>query len=126
MAIDLSELTYDEDFCTTFRIEKHETTWNMGRPETSSTVIPVTGIVMPSSAEDIEMLEEGDRKHGLKSFYTNMAYMDVSGTLTTSDVVIWNGKRYKLLHVFDYTPNGYCKAIGDLIGGDAGGDIQGA
>jgi hypothetical protein len=29
---------------------------------------------------------------------------------------VWKGGRYKLLHVFDYSENGYWKAIGDWQG----------
>ena len=117
--IDLSELTYDEDFCTTFSIE-HETagTWSRGVYSSQKEVVTVTGIVSPSNAADIETVEEGDRKHGLKTFYTNMLPFAVTNTLTTSDVIVWDGKRYKLLHVFDYKANGYFKAIGELLGAD--------
>lgn len=119
MAIDLSELTYDLDFCTQFQIEKQsDHVWEKGRQTTTKTRITVTGIASPSSAEDVEVLDVGDRKHGTKTFYTNMKDFKPTDTLTTSDAVIWNGKKYKLLHVFDYRPNGYMKAIGELLGGD--------
>ena len=127
MAIDLSELTYDPDFCTTFQIENHSLTWEKGRPATSSTTITVTGIAGPSSPKDLEMVEEGDRVHGPKTFWTAMAAMKISDTLTTSDVIIWRGQRYKLLHVWDYTDNGFIKAIGDRLGEEEvpDADVQG-
>ena len=124
MAIDLSELTYDPDFCTTFQIEKHSLTWEKGRPATSSTTITVTGIAGPSSPKDLEMVEEGDRVHGPKTFWTSMAAMKISDTLTTSDVIIWRGQRYKLLHVWDYTDNGFIKAIGDRRGEEDAPDAK--
>ena len=63
------------------------------------------------------MLELADHKHGTKTFYTNEVELEVSDTEKTSDTIVWKGNRYKLLHVFDYSANGYWKAIGDLQGG---------
>lgn len=116
--IDLSELTYDPDFCTTFIVEKHTDTWAEGRPVSVAIErIPVTGIVAPSSPKDVEMLDIADRKHGTKTFYTNELELEVTDTEKLSDTIVWKGNRYKLLHVFDYSANGYWKAIGDLQGG---------
>lgn len=117
MAIDVSELLTDEDFCTTFTVEKESTpVWKAGRLTAEKERFTVTGIVLPSSSEDIELLEEGDRRQGLKSFYTNEVPLSVSNTETRSDIILWKGQRYKLLHAFDYSLNGYYKAIGSRIG----------
>lgn len=115
--IDLTELMYDSDFCTTFVVEKHQQTWSEGELVTLTTPTTVTGIVAPSSPKDVEMLEVGDRKHGTKTFYTNEIELEVTDTEKTSDTIVWKGNRYKLLHVFDYSENGFWKAIGDLQGG---------
>ena len=115
--IDLTELTYDSDFCTTFVVEKHQQSWSEGELVTLTTPTTVTGIVAPSSPKDVEMLEVGDRKHGTKTFYTNEIELEVTDTEKTSDTIVWKGNRYKLLHVFDYSENGFWKAIGDLQGG---------
>ncbi len=117
--IDLSELTYDPDFCTTFTVEKHTVTWVEGDSITTVTPMTVTGIVAPSSPQDVELLDLADHKHGTKTFYTNAVELRVTDTETTSDTIIWKGNRYKLLHAFDYSANGYWKAIGDLQGGAA-------
>ena len=115
--IDLEELTFDPDFCTTFVVEKHVVTWVEGTPQ--ETLVPrrVTGIAAPSSPKDVEMLDLADRKHGTKTFYTNEIELEVTDTEKTSDTIVWKGNRYKLLHVFDYSANGFWKAIGDLLGG---------
>ena len=116
--INLEELTFDPDFCTTFTVEKHSAVWHEGMQVETATTIEVTGIVAPSSAKDVEMLELADHKHGTKTFYTNEVELEVSDTEKTSDTIVWKGNRYKLLHVFDYSANGYWKAIGDLQGGE--------
>ena len=120
--INLQELTYDPDFCTTFVVEKRTTAWEEGTPVTTITTRKVTGIAAPSSPKDVELLDLADHKHGTKTFYTNEVELCVTDTETTSDTIVWNGGRYKLLHVFDYSANGYWKAIGDWQGevhGDA-------
>ena len=121
MAIDLSELTYDPDFCTNFIIETHENAWIKGAPSTISERTQVIGIVAPSSSKDIELVEAGDRRHGIKTFYTNAHGFLVSNSEKIADFVIWNGEKYKLIHVWNYSANGYWKAIGELMGADDGG-----
>lgn len=118
MAIDLGELIHDPDFCTTFKVVKQgEPTWVQGVATQTPTEIIVEGIVGPSSAKDLELLPEGDRQTGMKTFYTDCCSLDVTDTEATSDVCIWRGNRYKLIHAFDYSDNGYYKAIGTLLGG---------
>lgn len=120
--IDVGLLIHDSDFCTEFNIVRTTgNTWFEGEQITSTDTFSVEGIVMPSSSKDIDMLPEGDRRHGMKSFYTDAATpMHVTDTETISDICIYQGLRYKLLHVFDYSANGYYKAIGELAG-DADG-----
>ncbi|MBR1696363.1 MAG: hypothetical protein IJ709_13415 [Selenomonas sp.] len=115
--INLEELTFDPDFCTTFTVEKHSGVWHEGKQAETATTIEVTLIVPPSSAKDVQMMELAHDKHGTKTFYTNEVELEVSDTEKTSDTIVWKGNRYKLLHVFDYSANGYWKAIGDLKGG---------
>jgi len=112
--INLEELTFDPDFCTTFVVEKHVVTWVEGEPvDAGVTSTKVTGIAAPSSPKDVEMLDLADHKHGTKTFYTNEVELCITDTENTSDTIVWRGGRYKLLHVFDYSDNGYWKAIGD-------------
>ena len=117
----MEELTFDPDFCTTFTVEKHTETWNEGTPTTTVEQITVTGIAAPSSPKDVEMLDLADRVHGTKTFYTDEVELEVTDTEKTSDTIVWKGKRYKLLHVWDYSENGFWKAIGDLQGGAGDG-----
>jgi hypothetical protein len=114
--INLEELTFDPDFCTTFVVEKHISTWVEGESVETVTSTKVTGIVAPSSPKDVEMLDLGDHKHGTKTFYTNEVELCITNTENTSDTIVWKNGRYKLLHVFDYSDNGYWKAIGDWQG----------
>ena len=113
----LAELTYDDDFCTSFIVEKRsDPVWVKGVQTATITQIKVTGIVAPASSKDLELLEEGDRKHGMKTFETAMCTLRVTDTENTSDTIIWNGSRYKLVQAWDYSQWGYYKAIGELLG----------
>ena len=109
----LEQLTFDPDFCTTFIVEKHQETWVEGESVPTVISTTVTGIAAPSSPKDVEMLDLADHKHGTKTFYTNEIELEITDTEKTSDTIVWKGGRYKLLHVFDYSENGYWKAIGD-------------
>ena len=115
--INLNELLHDDDFCCTFQIVRKITTWDNGRPVYSDVTITVEGIVLPSSSKDVELIPEADRRHGLKTFYTDYDKpLNVSGTGTISDFCVWKGKRYKLISDWDYSANGFYKAVGELLG----------
>lgn len=116
--IDVSELLCDPDLCTAFTIVRHgggrweKRRWTGETPER----IEAVGIVTATAGKDLERLPEGDRAHGLKTFYTAQE-LRLTGQEATSDLCEYRGRCYRLLQVFDYSQNGYYKAIGTLIGG---------
>lgn len=114
--INLNELIHDADFNTTFTIRRQaQGTFVKGRYQTTTEDITVTGIVAPASGKDLELLPEGDRESGMKTFYTEVP-MYVTGKGSVSDVCIFRGQTYKLTSVNDYSSNGYWKALGTLRG----------
>lgn len=116
MSIDVSELVHDPDFCTRFTvIRMGEPTWEKGRQIQVRAQVTVEGIVEPSSSADIELLDTADRIAGAKTFITDEVPLRVTDTETTSDRCIYRGRVYKLLQAFDYSDNGYYKAIGTVI-----------
>jgi hypothetical protein len=122
MAIDVSEIVHDPDFCTAFTVIKQgESEWVRGVLQRKTTETTVEGIVQPSSSKDLELLDTADRVNGMKTFITDAVSLDVSSTEKTSDVCVWKGKRYKLIQAFDYAANGYYKAIGALMGEEDSG-----
>ena len=122
MAIDVSEIVHDPDFCTTFTVIKQgESEWVRGALQRKTTETTVEGIVQPSSSKDLELLDTADRVNGMKTFITDAVNLDVSDTEKTSDVCVWKGQRYKLIQTFDYAANGYYKAIGVLLGEEDSG-----
>ena len=122
MAIDVSEIVHDPDFCNTFTVIKQgESEWVRGVLQRKTTETTVEGIVQPSSSKDLELLDTADRVNGMKTFITDEVSLDVSSTEKTSDVCVWKGQRYKLIQIFDYAANGYYKAIGALMGEEDSG-----
>lgn len=116
MSIDVSELVHDPDFCTRFTvIRMGEPTWEKGRQIQVRAQVTVEGIVEPASSADIELLDTADRITGAKTFITDEVPLRVTDTETTSDRCVYRGRVYKLLQAFDYSDNGYYKAIGTVI-----------
>lgn len=114
--IDMAEMLHDPDFCTTFIvIRKIPGEWIQGEQLQTERRLYIEGIVLPSSSKDIDMLPEGDRRSGLKTFFAEEE-LKVTDTETTSDICVFKGRYYKLIHVFDYEANGFYKAIGTLAG----------
>lgn len=92
-----------------------EPTWEKGRQIQIRAQVTVEGIVEPASSADIELLDTADRITGAKTFITDEVPLRVTDTETTSDRCVYRGRVYKLLQAFDYSDNGYCKAIGTVI-----------
>lgn len=113
--IDMQEMLHDPDFCSLFTVTRKKSEWVEGEQISSTSSFITEGIVLPSTSKDIEMLSEGDRQQGLKTFFAEVP-LYVTDTKETSDVCAYRGKRYKLLQVFDYSDNGFYKAIGTMIG----------
>ncbi len=113
--IDLSELLEDPDFCDTYKVLRKRSYWNEGKQVSDIDEFTVEGIVLPSTSKDIDMLPEGDRQHGLKTFFSPVP-LHVTDTEETSDICVYRGQQYKLLSAFDYQSNGFYKAIGTLTG----------
>lgn len=114
--IDISELLYDLDFCEEFKILRGTGAWVNHRWEEVEEIIAVMGIATSVSKKDFEMLAEGDRVSGLRTFYTKDEIRGSSGE-NTSDIFEYRGEQYKIIQVFNYSNNGFYKAIGGLIGG---------
>lgn len=113
--ISLQEMLHDPDFCATYQIIRKKSKWVEGEQVSEKITITVEGIALPSTSDEIEMVPEGDRQHGLKTFYAEVP-LHITDTKETSDVCVYRGKRYKLLQIFDYRDNGFYKAIGTLVG----------
>lgn len=114
--IDMSELLYDQDFCEEFKILRSSGQYVNHRWQPSTEVINVTGIATTVNSKDFDMLPEGERVSGLRTFYSMQELRGSSGE-ATADICEYHGQQYRLFQIFDYSNNGFYKAIGKLIGG---------
>lgn len=126
MAIDLSELIHDADFNTTFKVKKViGTYWERGIATEKRSSLTVTGIVLPASPHDLEMLPEGDRVKGAKTFVTDAIPLEIGNTHRTADICEWGGRDYKIISAWDYSIGSYYKALGTLVSEDNNAKLQG-
>lgn len=111
----LTELLHDKDFCTTFEIISIEGRFNEGVFNQEFVKKQVIGIARPSSADDLDILPEGDRMKGNMSFYTTEPLVFAPKTATLQ--IQWHNRRYKIVHCENFIENGFFKAIGQLMDG---------
>lgn len=85
--------------------------------------IPFRGVIINASPKEVEMFPEGDRIINAINVYTkNEIYTshgpDAQNKKGISDEIEWNGKRYKVMTVNNYSDYGYYKTIAVYTGGD--------
>ena len=72
------------------------------------------GVVSTPSGKELEMIPEADRAHELRTFHsTRPLYTTQLNPVPgmTSDILIWNGVKFRVLIVRNYSNRGYWKAI---------------
>lgn len=114
--IDLSELMHDPDFCESFVIRYQKGKWQDGKFVTIPEEQKVTGIVEPTSGDDLSQLPEADRVSGLMTFYTREV-LTLGNENQCSTEIISRGRIYKIVQLQDWSRHGFYKAIASLSGG---------
>jgi hypothetical protein len=112
--INVSKVILDPRFSQSFKVFRKSGEWLRGRFEQNETEIIIRGVITPAKPKEIEMIPEGDRVGGEISIHTT-SKLYVTRSLEsgegTSDEVAWQGERYKLYQVNDYSQYGYYSAI---------------
>ena len=112
--INVSELITDPDFCQPFTIIRTEGTWQNGLFVKQETQINVIGVAEPVTGKDLDIQIESDRANNVMTFYT-LVELKVSPDGSISDFILFNGKRYKLFQVSNYSDFGYYSGMGKEI-----------
>lgn len=112
--IDLSRLIADPDFSEPFVIRRRIGKWVAGRFIATPEDTAVTGIVEPTSGDDLEQVPEGDRVSGMMTFYTRQPVY-LSQDKQQSDELIWRGRVYKAVQVLDWSRHGFYKTIASYV-----------
>nr|WP_243123184.1 hypothetical protein [Clostridium carnis] len=119
--INVAKAITDPRFSQKFEVFRKSGEWIRGRFEEIEKEISMIGVIAPSKPKEIEMIPEGDRVggeitiHTIRKLYTTHAIQDEESEDEfegTSDQIEWQGKRYKLYQVNDYSQYGYYQAIG--------------
>lgn len=114
--IDVSRLITDPDFCEPFTIRRRIGKWEAGRFIATPEDTAVTGIVEPTSGDDLEQVPEGDWVSGMMTFYTRQIVY-LSQDKQQSDELIWRGKVYKAVQTLDWSRHGFYKVIASYVEG---------
>lgn len=120
--INVSHAVNDPRFSQSFKVFRKSGEWIKGRfVEEEEKEISFIGVITPSKPKEIEMIPEGDRVggeitvHTTRKLFTTHTIQDEESENEfegTSDEIEWQGERYKLYQVNDYSQYGYYSAIG--------------
>ena len=103
-----------------FTVQRKVFWYQQGSPVLfSTTEYAVTGTVHPASQEDLLLLPEEYRHSPVYTFYSPTAFSlgwgNADSTFTAPDEILHDGKRYRVINVKDWLPQGFCKAQAVLV-----------
>lgn len=106
-----------------FTVYRKNGDWVAGRWVESEVEIPLSGTVTVASEKDLTQVPEGDRVKGLMCFYSQKPIYTTraeNGAVQggTSDQIVWNGERYRVVAVAPWQDFGYYKAFGARMASD--------
>ena len=116
---DLSEVADDSEMAESWSIIRSAGAFGAGGWIQQSTTIPAYGVVTVAEAKDLEMVPEGDRVTEIRAFYTTQQlFVTNAQNNQTSDVLVWQGTKYRIIKEPDYNNRGYWKALATRMLGD--------
>lgn len=118
--IDLSDVVGDPAMADPFTIERSQGGFGRGGWIASPPlVIPGFGVVSVASGADLEALPEADRIHEARVFHTTQEILLPSADRNgLSDVLIYQGVRYRVVNSKDYSSRGFFWVIAVRMKGD--------
>lgn len=111
--INLSSVVHSAAFAQDFSILRAFGEWIdgafvPGEPET----IPFHGIITVANASDLSAVPEADRRGGgMRILTTEPVYETGANGSNASDILLWNGARYKIMSVTPDKDWGFYRAI---------------
>lgn len=116
--ITVEELLTDPDFAQTLTLRRTSGSfndygeWDSAAPAESS----VVGAWQKASDKELVQIDLGEIKQEVRKILTITEVKVSEDDDKLSDRLIWNGKRYKVLHVGDNIDNGYYRAFAAFEG----------
>lgn len=112
--IDVSELMDDPDFTKCFTVKRPKVTLSPdGMASTAYTQFDIAGIVQPADPDDLASLPEGTRLDDMISVWSHEIIRGADGKSRESDVLIIDGKFYRVVKVENRLDNGYIRVFAE-------------
>lgn len=111
--IDVTELLHDPDFVGPLTIIHRVPTVNaLGENTLSETPLVTIGVVEPASGKTLQRLPDALRSADVSSFWVK-GEIQTDGSGQYPDILVFNGKRYAVQNVLDYTNwgAGWCEGV---------------
>lgn len=112
--IQVSEVVNDPDLAQPFTILRSVGSWLNGVWQSTQTSIQSYGVIADPSDRELEMIPEGDRVKGAKVFWSSTPIYGThatEGAGGSSDILVWHGLNFRVLHVFQYQDYGVYRAV---------------
>ena len=117
--LDVSDILEDPDFAQPFDVLRSSGAFVSGGWQNLTTTVACSGVILPASDQDIALVPEGDRVTGMISVHTTRKLFQThtGAQPGLSDVIVWNGDKYRILKLFPYQDFGFTKALGARLSG---------
>lgn len=116
--LDVSDVLLDPDFCdTTLQCERYTASVDSkGRGTKTQTLVGFAGVITSDRGERLVRNAVGEHATDTISVITRFKLRD-AGTGVTADIVRWNGSRFTVISVNDYSTygRGFVEAICEMI-----------
>jgi hypothetical protein len=110
MALVGMEDAFDADNCEPFTILRYKGNFVAGGYQEAPTTLAFFGVISNPGADALALVPEGDRVNGsnMINWWDEIKESNADGT---SDVVVWNGRKYRVARVWDYSNRNYWYAL---------------
>jgi hypothetical protein len=118
--INVSEILNDPDLSSPFTALRSPGSLQAGRFVVSdATTVELYGSVQVADANTLQQVPEGDRVTGARVFWSTSPMYEtrIGENPGLSDFLIHRGVQYRVAKVWDWSANGYYKALGVRIKG---------
>lgn len=117
--INLTGVLTSRAFAQPYSIIRSTGAFALGGFQSSPTTLPAFGPVTVAKEEELAQAAEGDRVTGAMTFYSSEPiYETTAQNSNVSDVLVWNGQRYRVAKVWPYLSYGFYKAVGVRMAGE--------
>lgn len=116
---DVTELFCDPDVGggQSFQVERTTKVRVLGGGASSASIFSAIGSIQPAQPDELQQIPEEDRKNAVMAFRSSFAFQmgsDDDVTNILPDVIIYNGQRYRVLKLDNWSAYGWQCAFATL------------